>query len=72
MLDIIGLNKAMSPGLVPQEILDGLASWYMLGAGAPLIIAVLMANGIRLSQNRVREIQQQLADRATSDSQSAL
>jgi hypothetical protein len=49
-----------------------LASWYMLGAGAPLIIAVLMANGIRLSQNRVREIQQQLADRATSDSQSAL
>ena len=72
VLDIIGLNKAMSPGLVPQEILDGLASWYMLGAGAPLIIAVLMANGIRLSQNRVREIQQQLADRATSDSQSAL
>ena len=72
VLDIIGLNRDMPPGSVPEAALNGLAGWYMAGAGAPLVVAFLLTFGMLLTRSEVTRMQVVVAGRATSGNQSEL
>jgi GPH family glycoside/pentoside/hexuronide:cation symporter len=63
-LDVIGLHEGMQPGQVPEATLDGLA-WAMLVAVLPLMaIAWYFTLKVSMTQQRLLEIQRQLAARA--------
>ncbi len=72
VLDIIGLNRGMSPGSVPETVLDGLAGWYMAGAGAPLVLAFFLTFGMLLTRAEITRMQVAVAQGSTSDNRSAL
>jgi GPH family glycoside/pentoside/hexuronide:cation symporter len=70
VLDIIGLSRDMPPGSVPESVLNGLAGWYMVGAGAPLVVAFALTFGMLLTQTDITRMQIAVAQRSTSGNQS--
>ena len=72
VLDIIGLSRDMPPGSVPESVLNGLAGWYMAGAGAPLVMAFLLTFGMLLTRAEITRMQVAVAQRITNDNQSGL
>jgi len=68
VLDWIGLSRDTSPGEVAEPVLSGLATWYMAGAGVPLLFAFAATLGITLTRVKLASMQ---AGLSTSDSQSA-
>jgi GPH family glycoside/pentoside/hexuronide:cation symporter len=63
VLDLIGLNQGMLPGTINQNTLDGLALATVVGTVIPLIFAWHFSNKVSMSEQRLREIQTQLAQR---------
>ena len=63
VLDLIGLNQGMLPGTINQNTLDGLAIATVVGTVIPLVFAWYFSNKVSLSEQRLREIQTQLAQR---------
>jgi GPH family glycoside/pentoside/hexuronide:cation symporter len=63
VLDLIGLNRGMLPGTIDQNILDGLALATIVGTVIPLFFAWHFSNKVSLSEQRLQEIQTQLAQR---------
>jgi GPH family glycoside/pentoside/hexuronide:cation symporter len=63
VLDLIGLNQGMLPGTIGQNTLDGLALATVVGTVIPLIFAWYFSRKVSLSEQRLQEIQTQLAQR---------
>jgi len=72
VLDIIGLSRDMPPGSVPESVLNGLAGWYMVGAGAPLVVAFALTFGMLLTQTDITRMQIAVAKRTTNGNRSGL
>ena len=63
VLDLIGLNRGMAPGTVPQSTLDGLAIAAIVGILIPLLFAFYFSLRVSMSEQRLKEIQAQLLKR---------
>jgi GPH family glycoside/pentoside/hexuronide:cation symporter len=63
VLDLIGLNQGMLPGTIDQNTLDGLALAMVMGTVIPLLFAWYFSSKVSLSEQRLKEIQTQLAQR---------
>jgi len=63
VLDLIGLNQGMMPGTIDQNTLDGLALATVVGTVIPLVFAWHFSSKVSLSEQRLRDIQTQLAQR---------
>ena len=63
VLDLIGLSRGMAPGTISQPTLDGLAIFALSGIMLPLLAALYFSFNISLSEERLREIQAELARR---------
>jgi len=63
VLDIIGLERGMAPGTVPQATLTGLVLWFGAGVLTPLAVALVYSFRVSLSEQRLNEIQQALRQR---------
>lgn len=63
VLDIIGLSRGMQPGTIPAPVLSGFAIYSLLGVMLPLLAALYFSFNVSLSEDRLREIQAQLARR---------
>ncbi len=63
VLDIVGLQRGMTPGSVAQPVLDAFAIYMALGILAPLLVALYFSFTVSLSEARLREIQAALAAR---------
>ena len=66
VLDLVGLNRGMAPGLVPQATLDGLAIASVIGIMLPLLLALRFSYRVSMSEEQLQDIQAQLARRNAS------
>ena len=63
VLDLIGLNQGMAPGTIDQDILNAMALFSIVGILLPLVGAWYFSARVSLSEQRLQEIQLQLANR---------
>jgi GPH family glycoside/pentoside/hexuronide:cation symporter len=63
VLDMVGLQRGMAPGTIPQPTLDAFAIYLALGILTPLLVAMYFSFRVSLSEERLQEIQAALGRR---------
>ncbi len=63
ILDIVGLTRGMAPGTIEQATLNSFAIYCAVGIILPLAVALYFSFKVSLSEERLQEIQAQLAQR---------
>jgi Na+/melibiose symporter-like transporter len=63
VLDIVGLSRGMQPGTIPAPVLSSFAIYSLLGVMFPLLVALYFSFNVSLSEERLQDIQAQLARR---------
>ncbi len=63
VLDLVGLQRGMTPGTIEQPTLDAFAIYTAAGILAPLLVALYFSFKVSLSEARLQEIQAALLAR---------
>ena len=63
VLDLVGLSRGMAPGTIAEPVLNGFAIYAITGVMLPLAVALYFSFSVSMSEQRLKDIQAQLARR---------